>query len=165
MNALYLAAPIDAATPAQKLRIREGIESIAVWAGGQPEFNCIFNPAEAWTLAGGEVTRHLQQVNLAALDACAAVVAYLPQGVPTIGVVTEIAHARETEKPVLVVVDEPSRSWALAHILERDGYPAHRSIATIDQLQRDEVVMRRMPFTGKLKFQKTPIENKDTTND
>lgn len=110
MTTAYLATPIDLHTDSEVPNLRKEWTRIAHEMG----FAAVYDPASAWDI-GPEATPtdSLQQVNLAALQACDALIAILPSGVPTLGVPLEIHMATSMGKPTLVVgVDKPS--WTLA---------------------------------------------------
>lgn len=111
MTTAYLATPIDLHGH------REAIEGLRKeWTDTAIEmgFSAVYDPSKAWTLdIEAKPSESLQQVNLAALQACTALIAILPEGVPTLGVPLEIHMATSLGKPTLVVTDAKP-SWTLA---------------------------------------------------
>lgn len=106
---VYLAQPIDQAayaeTDSQVMR--------ATWMLTHAGFGT-YRPAQAWTVPPGVSPDHrVQAVNNVAMGRCDALLALLPQGVPTVGVPMEIERAaRGLGIPVAIVGGEGS--WALA---------------------------------------------------
>lgn len=111
MTTAYLATPIDLHRDRAVAETRDTIRDELFEMG----FSAVFDPSTAWTIsAAAEPSPGLQQVNLAALGAADALVAYLPEGVPTLGVPLEIHYASQMGKPVLIYTGQASRSWTLA---------------------------------------------------
>lgn len=88
---IYAAYPIDQAQ-------RTMVGSLA----GHAILNgvSVFWPDRGFSLHGGVPNQAINRVNEAALDACDGLVAYLPRGVPTLGVPVEIERALIRGKPV-----------------------------------------------------------------
>lgn len=104
---VYLAHPIDSAEDAD-LQLGEVAEWLLT-AG-----HVVFDPGAAWAVPGGAVPEPgLQAINMAALRGAHAVVALMPEGVPTIGTVIEVVEALNTGQKCLIVTDH-AHSWALA---------------------------------------------------
>lgn len=79
----------------------------------------VYQPASAFAVSNGaEMTPYIDDVNRMALGLSDAVIALLPDGVPTIGTTIEIQLALGQGKPVAVVTDI-SRSWVLAGMQQR----------------------------------------------
>lgn len=111
MTTAYLATPIDLHRDSGVAEMRETIRDELFEMG----FSAVFDPSSAWTLhTNSKPNPGLQQVNLAALGAADALVAYLPDGVPTLGVPLEIHYASQMGKPVLIYTGQARRSWTLA---------------------------------------------------
>lgn len=105
---VYLAEPIDQASGLGIYEAASQIESHLI----DLELN-IYRPANAWR-CGGNPTAAIERVNRVALDSADLVVAYLPKGIPSIGVPIEIAMAAQQRKSVIVVTT--IRSFSLAGI-------------------------------------------------
>lgn len=73
----------------------------------------VYNPARAFAVGPGGIDRRIEIVNNIALGRSDAVLAYLPQGVASVGVPMEVERALNNSKAVAVVGD--SLSWALEH--------------------------------------------------
>ena len=111
MTTAYLATPIDLHRESGVAEMRETIRDELFEMG----FSAVFDPSSAWTIhTNSKPNPGLQQVNLAALGAADALIAYLPEGVPTLGVPLEIHYASQMGKPVLIYTDMPQSSWTLA---------------------------------------------------
>lgn len=108
---IYLAEPID------QVRIPEPAVIYVEWAatvgGLQANFNT-YRPSTAWVCGGGLDPR-VQQINLEALANCDLLVAFLPAGVPSIGVPMEIQAASAGGIPVVVLTQVASMALAGAH--------------------------------------------------
>lgn len=111
MTTAYLATPIDLHEHRETIEgLRREWTDTAIKMG----FSAVYDPSKAWTLdIKAKPSESLQQVNLAALQACTALIAILPEGVPTLGVPLEIHMATSLGKPTLVVTDAKP-SWTLA---------------------------------------------------
>jgi dUTP pyrophosphatase len=113
----------------------------------------IYDPGDAFTVApSSRIGREISAVNNAALDQADAVLAWLPQGVASIGVPMEIAQAGMVGKPVAVLSD--SWSWALR--MDRSNvqvFPEGDAGAAIEWLIGQEYenfqdVRDTMPYVG-----------------
>lgn len=101
---VYFARPIDQADgrgigPTAVL-IAAAIKSVGV---------SMFTPHRAYQIADNPISDLgiVDAINRSALGHCDAVVAYLPAGVATLGVPAEIELALNTNKPVVILTDEP----------------------------------------------------------
>lgn len=116
MTTAYLASPIDLHSMPDMVERRAEIRDLAFEMG----FSAVFDPSSAWTLhTNSKPNPGLQEVNIAALRAATALVAWIPPGVPTLGVPLEIQVATEMGKPTLVMGPDRA-SWTLAY-LARSG--------------------------------------------
>ena len=111
MTTAYLATPIDLHEHRETI---EGLRDEWTRTAHEMGFSAVYDPSRAWDVKPDATpSESLQQVNLAALQACTALIAILPQGVPTLGVPLEIHMATSLGKPTLVVTDAKP-SWTLA---------------------------------------------------
>ena len=116
MTTAYLATPIDLHANPNIPVVRDEIRSQLFQMG----FSAVFDPSSAWAVnPNAHPNQGLQAVNLAALQASTALVAYLPPGVPTLGVPLEIHIATSMGKPTLIVGGSES-SWTLAWFARTD---------------------------------------------
>lgn len=137
----------------------------------------IYNPAGAWKTCAPPVS-HMQEANLAVLDQADFLVATLPAGVPTIGVVLEISHAIISEIPVIIFSDLAEQSWALSWLAEQDGvtlvpFDQQRHVTSgeqllsqildtkrrIDRVSIDQVVAQAGKFNIDLTKSTDPFDN------
>lgn len=72
-----------------------------------------YRPGNSWDVRANGVDPRIEVVNRAALDACDALLAIIPSGVPTIGVPREIEAFASTGKPWGVITDL-EKSFSLA---------------------------------------------------
>lgn len=114
---LYLAEPIDLAERDIDRRPTNLAQNLAASTGW-----VVFRPRSAWMVQPGLApSPELDRANRTILERAGAVVAYLPDGVTTLGVPREIEFARAREIPVLLLRrehDGPNRSWAVADLPE-----------------------------------------------
>lgn len=107
INSIYLAYPIDQAGPASLVYLFEQINKFKDLASEHVSW--IFDPGDAFTVnPKQQMDDSLARINRAALNSAEAVVAFLPAGVPSIGVPMEIDRARASGQPVLVFSDADS---------------------------------------------------------
>lgn len=128
----YYAHPIDQV-------IREGGES-------DPRLNvvantvhdvvpAVFDPGMGWRISKDAAPEPgLQHANLEVLHHCDGLIAYLPDGIPTIGTVIELLAALEEGKPTLVLVDNEVRSWALCALEDMNGHLTIRPVYPTESL-------------------------------
>jgi dUTP pyrophosphatase len=121
----YLAYPID--QQATDIGLVNGIVEVAEWFRHRGW--ATYDPGEAWIVAG-KPDRRVMAVNNMALGRSDAVVAFLPPGVPSIGVPMEIDRAATSGIPTLVIGGEDS--WALARY---QSYPNVRIGKKEDQVE------------------------------
>lgn len=101
---VYFARPIDQAESrginTVALRIETALKSIGI---------STFRPHRAFTIADHPISDLgiVDAINRSALGHSDAVVAYLPVGVATLGVPAEIELALNTNKPVVILTDQP----------------------------------------------------------
>lgn len=109
----YLAHPIDAATdPAAAARVRLAVE-VATKSLSGAGFE-VYRPNAAWHAKGSNPDPRVQETNMATMLGCDVLVALLPPGIPTIGVVLEIAEAHRVGMPLVVWRPDIAPSYALA---------------------------------------------------
>ena len=101
----------------------------------------IYDPKEAFRVGKGERSPGLMEINDAALSRADLVVAWLPAGVPTIGVPIEIDRALRSFKPTIVITDAPS--WAVQYPQE---YPIR--VCRFDDLGADTLAWAREKRKG-----------------
>jgi dUTP pyrophosphatase len=120
---VYIAYPIDNAMLSQ--------EQVALIERSKEELlshdtlpvAVVFDPGDAFMVRKGSTPgRELSEINGHAIDTADGVLAWLPMGVPSIGVPMEIARAGMVGTPVAVISD--SYSWAL-HV-DRDNVKVFR---------------------------------------
>lgn len=106
---IYLAYPIDQASDAYTKRSRVAVVNVL---GG--EGVGAYDPGAGWTVASGlDAGPEIARVNHHAMSVCTGAIAWLPKGVPTIGVPTEIERMTHGwAMPVAVITDNTS-SWSL----------------------------------------------------
>lgn len=118
---IYYASPIDQAN--SSLAAADTIQAVAakvVDSVVYPHLLTVFNPANGWRTSA-KPEPYMQEANLAVLDQADLLLAVLPEGVPTIGVVLEINHAIISEIPVIIFSDLVARSWALSWLADQDN--------------------------------------------
>lgn len=107
---VYLAYPIDQAGGGDWME-HSGMGLVRAWF--HERGIGVYDPGAAWTVGAQQTPdRRVQSVNNLALGRADAVVAFLPPGVPTIGVPIEIQKAAQSGIPVLIIGG--GDSWALA---------------------------------------------------
>lgn len=122
MNGIYLAYPIDQArldqydTPFDMQTVEE-FKQIVVYDFGA---SYCFDPGDAFLVNPEAPHRGVMRTNRAALNHADVVVAFLPKGVPSIGVPIEIDRAVAMGKTVIVLSDVDSFA------LDYTGHEAHR---------------------------------------
>lgn len=112
----YYATPVD-----QTPHFEEGGEFLGTELGRfvSNELPAVFQPALGWTVSGDTPPEPgLQRSNLDVLGHCAGLVAFLPKGVPTVGVLVELLAALQASQPVFLVTDALDTSWALSALVE-----------------------------------------------
>ena len=118
----YLAYPIDQRGPAHMVSLFEQIErikrrliddGIAAW---------VFDPGDAFKVSGVPQDDSVARINRHALVASSLCVAFLPAGVPTVGVPMEIDRARAQGKHVLVFSDTDSYMLHMTGIARVGGF-------------------------------------------
>jgi dUTP pyrophosphatase len=108
---IYLARPIDAATPTQVNTLELRARQLTGWLNG--EGWGVYDPAAAFSVGDGQKPGpEITQINNTALGRCRGLVAMLPPGVPSVGVPIEIERAAHLALPVLVIGGQGS--WSLA---------------------------------------------------
>lgn len=115
LQGAYLAYPIDQQGPASLVHLFQQIEwfkerlvedGIVAWT---------FDPGDAFRVSRvSTLDRSISIINSAALNNSDLVVAFMPSGVPTVGVPIEIERARVMGKHIVVVSD--AQSWMMAGI-------------------------------------------------
>ena len=117
---IYFAAPIDQVTAGDKddqnrlLRL--------AWSGVSALSDCVvFHPAGAWRVHRKTMPdEQMQTINLDILSRCDVLIAVLPAGTPTVGVILEISHAISHQIPVVLVTDLLEVSWSLRWVVAQE---------------------------------------------
>lgn len=100
---VYFAHPIDQATLSERHSDAiNDIQALMLRAGVST-----YRPAGAFTVAGAPLSdlEIIDRINQCALPAADALVAWLPAGVPTLGVPAEIENALRWNKPTVILTD------------------------------------------------------------
>lgn len=147
----YLARPIDQAhhVGPELARMVENIRTVLVGRG-----YCVYSPADAWRApAGVAPLPAVEIVNRGALHQADLVVAYLPSGVPSIGVPMEIEQAINLDRPVIAIVDTPSYALQRPGIWQIDGVLGDQlsDVLTVVEVAR-EMRAQRDPDQGAVKL-------------
>lgn len=115
ISSVYLAYPIDQRGPASLVSLFDKINEFkcAVTSDQRGRgVSWVYDPGDAFLVnPSAEIEGGLAAINRAAVIHAQGLVAFLPAGVPSIGVPIEIDRARSQGKPVLVLTD--ARSWML----------------------------------------------------
>lgn len=111
MRSVYLSYPIDQASTS-RASLFQWVDQSKGWLL-DVGVGSVFDPGDAFLVAG-PANDSVARINEAAQNACDGVLAFLPRGVPTIGVPMEIQRALTTNQPVAVVTD--TNSWSLAGV-------------------------------------------------
>lgn len=112
MSTAYCAYPIDQAATHQWFA--QYVDFVMAEIRDNSPINVTFDPGDAFRLAPqAKPTGYIAEINEHAADAADAVVAFLPKGVPSIGVPMEIDRAVQAGKVVAVVTDV--QSWMLQY--------------------------------------------------
>ena len=109
-NGIYLAYPIDQAkiNTADSDFTFDDVEKFKQMCVFEFGASWVFDPGDAFLANPDAPTRGVMRINRAALNAADAVVAFLPAGVPSIGVPMEIDRAVAAGKTVIVYSDVQS---------------------------------------------------------
>lgn len=130
---VYVATPID---------FNEGGDALVCW---EIQRECkkrgwvTYTPAHAFQTNGAEPDPRVTRVHFKAMTQCDAIIAYLPERVPSIGVPMEIEQARAAAQ-IPVVVVEGYGSWALQRPGVHQVKTAEEGVAWL--AERIEVVDR-----------------------
>ena len=109
---VYLAYAIDQATDEHQKKSSLDLEHLRLTLQLTAGISWVFDPGQAFSVGKhSEPEPGLREINQYALATSDLVVAYLPAGVPTVGVPMEIDRAEALGKKVLVVSD--AKSWML----------------------------------------------------
>jgi hypothetical protein len=112
---MFLAYPIDQRRPDTAGRLFEAIEQVKTHAIAGRVAKWVFDPGDAFRVnPHAEPDDTLARINRAAAEHAAAVVAFLPAGVASIGVPVEIDRAVSDGKYVAVFSDIKA-SWVLTY--------------------------------------------------
>lgn len=113
---LYVAEPIDQSNHGPWKESVQLMSKVAADRGWLP-----YRPAGAWRVnPETEIGPEIEAINRAVMFNSRAVVAFMPKGVPSVGVPREVEWASANGTPVLVVTDQ-SGSWSLADV-DRIGF-------------------------------------------
>lgn len=130
MGGAYLAYPIDQRGPSSLVYLFEMIEYCKQQMLAAGAVAWAYDPGDAFKVnPKGEIDDSIARINRAALNNSDLVVAFLPSGVPTIGVPMEIDRAVSQGKHVFIFSDAPS--WMLQ-------YPS-LSVARFDNYERETI--------------------------
>lgn len=154
IGGVYIAYPIDQRGPASLSWLFEQIENMKHWLLDSGAVSWVFDPGDAFTVnPKAKPSDGLATINRAALNNSDLVVAFLPAGVPTIGVPIEIDRARAQGKHVLVMSDIQS-SWMLEMpgIAKIGGWKAEHIDVAVDWIKRLE------PPTQSKQFADLPVK-------
>lgn len=111
IRACYLAYPIDQGYDDRLDQLRAVAKTVVAQNGG-----LVYDPGEAFTISNHTaIGPEIEFVNRAALSVCDAVVAFLPKGVPSIGVPMEVQSAIAAGRQTLIFSD--TMSWALGGLV------------------------------------------------
>lgn len=112
---LYMAEPIDQSDFGAWKESVQTFVKIATTRGW-----LVFRPASAWKIEPSKapVGPEIEVVNRQVMGISGAVVAFLPLGVPTVGVPREVEWARAHNTPVLVVTEKAG--WSLHDVMTCD---------------------------------------------
>jgi dUTP pyrophosphatase len=118
IRGVYLAYPIDQRGPASLDYLFQQIERLKIKLIEAQAVAWVFDPGDAFRVnprAGTD--RMLPTINRAALNQSDLVIAFMPAGVPSVGVPMEIDRAVSQGKHVIVVSDAPSYMLELPRIV------------------------------------------------
>lgn len=156
IGGVYIAYPIDQRDHGgDDLHILfQQIETLKVLLLGGGLVNWVFDPGDAFSVRpDAPVDDNLPAINRAALVHSDLVVAFLPRGVPTIGVPMEIDRARALGKHVIVISDVgESYMLAMSRVAQFPGWDDHtlgsvvEYVGTLDPPVA-EPQFRELPFT------------------
>lgn len=109
LDGVYLAYPIDQrGTTASLAYMFDQIEGMKKALVSERLAEWTFDPGDAFLVGGNPQSDSLARVNRAALNSADLVVAFLPSGVPSVGVPMEIDRARAQGKHVIVFAESNS---------------------------------------------------------
>lgn len=115
---IYYAHPIDQTRPTA---MYDTIAAALVTRGHQ-----LYRPSRAWS--SSRLYGAIQPINIAVLERCQMVVAYLPAGVPTIGTPLELQYAIDHQIPAVVITDIPR---GVSEALESLPVPVTRELGDL----------------------------------
>lgn len=112
---LYLAEPIDQSDFGAWKEAVQTLVKIATSRGW-----LVFRPASAWKLdpAMAPIGPEIEVVNRQVMGIAGCIVAFLPSGVPTVGVPREVEWGKIHGVPTLVATDKPG--WSLHDVIRCD---------------------------------------------
>lgn len=169
ISSVYLAYPIDQVGPAHLVYLFEQVEKFKGLVANQVSW--VFDPGDAFRVNPNMgIDPGLAVINRAALNNAEALVAFLPQGVPSVGVPMEIDRARAQGKAVLVFTDVDSYMLQMPGVAISKGFD---DAALLDGLtwlveqepNRGTPVFGELRFTGEEEFAPTQTYEDDAGYD
>lgn len=172
INSAYIAYPIDQRGLASSLTyLFDQIEAFKQDLSGHVSW--IFDPGDAFLVnPSREIDHGLARVNQVALGMADVLVAFIPKGVPTIGVPIEVDRARAQGKPILIFSD--TKSYMLegmpGNIFRADGWESSQLMRGLKWLiQQDPyegvLVHGDLRFVGDEQFRPTQTYGDDAGYD
>lgn len=141
INSVYIAYPIDQRGPASLVHLFDQINTFKAMISSRVSW--VFDPGDAFRVnPEREIDPGLAIINRAALNNADAVVAFLPRGVPSIGVPMEIDRARAQGKVVAVFSDAES------YMLEMAQVARFHSWEDAALVEAEEWLMEQEPYDG-----------------
>lgn len=146
LGGVYLAYPIDQRGPASLAGLFERVEHLKQMLCDTGTASWVFDPGDAFAIGKyAEPTDSVAAINRQAANRADAVVAFLPRGVPTVGVPMEIDRAYSQGK-LVVILSDAGESWMLQYppnasqgrIFRRDDWDIDDLMAVVEWLNEHE---------------------------
>lgn len=169
IRSVYVAYPIDQQGPAHLVSLFEQINKFKSMV--MPHVSWVFDPGDAFRVNPRQgIDPGLATINRAALNNADAVVAFLPAGVPSIGVPIEIDRARAQGKPTLVFTDTESYMLEMRGVAQVGGWDDNDLDAGVKWLMDQEPydgtpLFGELAFTGSMEFAPTKTYEDDAGYD